>query len=322
MDTTSHNFTFETYTFGGQAGTCTLYDVAIIDENNIWAVGEIYLLDSLGQPDPRVYNVVHWDGSEWEVKRISVLHNGNLITPPLYGIYAFSATDIWLSSGVPVHGDGTNWIQYHLFNMGVLNQDDGYLTKIWGVSTNDFYFVGTKGTIVHYQNGLWSKIESGTTTNINDVWGIVSDEGDKTIYCAVSFVFQPGDRKILRIDNNNIVDSITWESNKRVNSVWAMNKYKQFACGDGVFINSEPGVNWKEQSGLSLYYSRQIRGTDVNNVIVVGDYGFFAHYSGSTWNVYDDLSISGIYLATDIKGNICVAVGLEDSKAIIITGRR
>ncbi len=52
MDTTSHNFTFQTWTFGGQAGSCTLYDVAIIDENDIWAVGEIYLLDSLGQPDP------------------------------------------------------------------------------------------------------------------------------------------------------------------------------------------------------------------------------------------------------------------------------
>ena len=48
LDTTSHDFTFETFTFGGQAGSCALYDVAIIDENNIWAVGEIYLLDSLG----------------------------------------------------------------------------------------------------------------------------------------------------------------------------------------------------------------------------------------------------------------------------------
>ena len=30
MDTTSHNFTWQTWTFGGQAGSCTLYDVAII----------------------------------------------------------------------------------------------------------------------------------------------------------------------------------------------------------------------------------------------------------------------------------------------------
>ena len=47
-----------------------LYDVAIIDENNIWAVGEIYLNDSLGQPDPTPYNAVHWDGISWNLKKI------------------------------------------------------------------------------------------------------------------------------------------------------------------------------------------------------------------------------------------------------------
>jgi len=36
LDTTSHNFTFETFTFGGDAGSCALYDVAIISPENIW----------------------------------------------------------------------------------------------------------------------------------------------------------------------------------------------------------------------------------------------------------------------------------------------
>ena len=60
---TSHDFTFETFTFGGDAGSCALYDVAIINENNIIAVGEIYLLDSLGQPDPQAYGVAIWEAS-------------------------------------------------------------------------------------------------------------------------------------------------------------------------------------------------------------------------------------------------------------------
>ncbi|GAB6283775.1 MAG: hypothetical protein STSR0008_25920 [Ignavibacterium sp.] len=45
MDTTSHNFTFETYTFGEHSNS-VLYDVAIIDENNIWAVGENWISDT------------------------------------------------------------------------------------------------------------------------------------------------------------------------------------------------------------------------------------------------------------------------------------
>ncbi len=44
MDTTSHNFTWQTCTFGEHSNS-VLYDVAIIDENNIWAVGEIYMND-------------------------------------------------------------------------------------------------------------------------------------------------------------------------------------------------------------------------------------------------------------------------------------
>ena len=68
MDTTSHNFTWQTFTFGGQGGSSTLFDVAIINENDIWAVGEMYVYDSTGAPV--LYNAVHWDGSKWELKRI------------------------------------------------------------------------------------------------------------------------------------------------------------------------------------------------------------------------------------------------------------
>ena len=107
MDTTSHNFTWQTFTFGEHSSS-VLYDVAIIDENNIWAVGEIYMNDSLGQPDPHAYNAVHWDGAEWKVKKNSVLFRGSLITPPLEGVFVFSSTDIWFVGSLPIHGDGTN----------------------------------------------------------------------------------------------------------------------------------------------------------------------------------------------------------------------
>ena len=60
LDTTSHNFTYQTFEFGEPltGNSSRLYDVAIINENDIWAVGEIYVNDSLGQADPIPYNVV------------------------------------------------------------------------------------------------------------------------------------------------------------------------------------------------------------------------------------------------------------------------
>jgi hypothetical protein len=44
LDTTSHNFSWQTFTFGEHSSSM-LNDVAIIDENNIWTVGDIYLND-------------------------------------------------------------------------------------------------------------------------------------------------------------------------------------------------------------------------------------------------------------------------------------
>ena len=57
MDTTSHNFIWEIDTLG--IGGSYLNDVAIIDENNIWVVGNI-------ETDTATYNAAHWDGNECE----------------------------------------------------------------------------------------------------------------------------------------------------------------------------------------------------------------------------------------------------------------
>jgi hypothetical protein len=62
MDTTSHNFTFETFAFGDISNSY-LFDVVIINENNIWAVGEILIADTSATGYTK-YNAVHWDGSE------------------------------------------------------------------------------------------------------------------------------------------------------------------------------------------------------------------------------------------------------------------
>ncbi|WP_457565776.1 hypothetical protein [Caldithrix abyssi] len=66
MDTTSHNFEWQTFEFGGEGGSSSFYDVAIIDENDIWAVGEIYTANDK-------YNAAHWDGEKWELRKIKTM---------------------------------------------------------------------------------------------------------------------------------------------------------------------------------------------------------------------------------------------------------
>ena len=316
MDTTSHNFTWQTFEFGEHSSS-VLYDVAIIDENNIWAVGEIYMNDSLGNPDIQIYNAIHWNGQSWELKRIQTLFRGNLITVPLEGIFAFSSTDIWMVGSLPIHGDGTSW---NIYDVRTTVDPNLSLSKAWGVGSKDIYLVGRSGSIVHYQNGIWTKIESGTTTNINDIWGTIDPINyQQTIYGAVSFVYESGDRKILKIQNNK-VDTIHWNTDRRVHSIWTLNNRYIYAVGGGIFENKKG--YWNEVTEVPLYYSRNIRGTDNNNIFVCGDFGFFVHFNGTSWKTFNELYMQGIYYSLAIKNNIVTTVGFNGSKAVIIKGTR
>ncbi len=87
-DTTSHNFTWQTWSFGEHSSSI-FNDVAIINDSSIFAVGEIYMNDSLGQPDPIAYNAAYWNGNEWSFQKITVEFRGNMIITPLEGVFAF-----------------------------------------------------------------------------------------------------------------------------------------------------------------------------------------------------------------------------------------
>jgi hypothetical protein len=323
LPTTSHNFNWQIFTFGNPqvGGSCNLYDVAIINENDIWAVGEIYV-DNTGIP----YNAVHWDGSQWEMKRISVNYHGNSISPPLYSIFTFSANDIWMSSGVPIHGDGSNWTQYHLFDMGILGQNDGYLTKIWGNSSGNLYFTGTLGTIAHYQKGSWSKIESGTTTNLNDIWGYYDKEtNSSTILTVASDLMDVSEHRLLAISSNKAKDTLGYPYNKRLKNVWFKNNYSPiYVCGTDV-MKYDRG-KW-ELFDLSNWEIRAMRGSEVNDIVVVDAEGGFFHFNGVEW--IKDESLVGQYgfESIVIKNNTVVIVGtvlngVISSNAVIIVGKR
>ncbi len=317
LDTTSHNFTWQTFEFG-QHSSSALYDVAIIDENNIWAVGEIYMNDSLGNPDPHAYNAVHWDGAKWELKRIKTNACGGVDYPPIKAIFVFSANDILFA-----HIDGSitkyNGIKF-TNDCSLITQLNGSANKMWGNSNIDFYVVSGNGFIAHWDGSSWKKIESGTTTNINDIWGIVDPVTQvKKIFCAVSFVFDPGDKKILTISGSNNVDSLNWNTGRRVHSVWTKKGNSLYTAGGGVFENKK-GF-WKEIKDIPPYYSRFIRGTDYNNVFVSGDFGLVSHYNGTDWKTVSQYS-SGLNMSIAVKENIVMVVGLKGSKAIIIKGLR
>ena len=227
MDTTSHNFTFTSWTFG-TIGSSVLYDVAIINENNIWAVGEIMIADT-SQNGYTTYNAVHWDGNDWELLRIPNYDYPNtLIYGALQTIFAFSENDIWFCSySNLVHYDGNSFTSKAQFMINI--NFNGQVIKMWGTDKNNIYCVGRNGAIYHYGGTNWQRIESGTNANIVDISGIQNDEGKYIKYCAA-------DNLLLKIDGDNNLTSIIVEQGMFLNSVWAASNRLVYIAGNGIVL--------------------------------------------------------------------------------------
>ena len=241
--------------------------------------------DSTGKPDPLPYNAVHWDGNEWVLKRITTEFHGYDITVPLEGIYTFSKNDIWFVGSLPIHWDGKIGIMY---DVRTTTDPNLSLSKVWGTSTDDMYFVGRGGSIAHYNGTSWTKIESGTTTNLNDIWGYYDpSNGKESVLTVASNILHRGEYRLLSISGNTAHDTLNWTFNDYwLKSVWFKSKYSPVYVAGGGIKEYKRGV-WKEQK-VTNDFIESIRGSDVNNIIAVGDNGFIGHFNGVRWHAYKD----------------------------------
>lgn len=315
LDTTSHNCTWQTWTFGEHSSS-VLYDVAIINENSIYAVGEIYINDSLGQPDPQPFAIAHWDGTDWMLMKVPY-HDFNQTEKypgPLFSIAIIDGEIYVVSYANLLKRTGTDWEEKAFFMEQI--PFDGQVLKMWGTDQNNIYCVGRNGAIYYYFGTSWQKVGSGTDVDIQDIWGINDGGTDPFILCAASNAIEPGEHKILKINNSNSIDTISWISNLRVHSIWMDSKYQLFACGDGAYINSSYN-GWKRQEELTFVFKERIRGKSKNDLFVVGDFGLLAHYNGATWKEYPEASSALVYTSLDFKNNLMVTVGYTQTKAVI-----
>ncbi len=290
MDTTSHNFTWQTFEYGGQGGSSSFYDVAIIDENDIWAVGEIYTENDK-------YNAAHWDGQKWELKKIT--YGGWFWT--INTVFAFSHSDVWFSSFVK--WNGSRFIEYPVPK--VLT---GYgLNKIWGTSDNDLYVVGNNGLIAHYDGKKWKKIDSITEKTINDIFGIQGNNF-KTVLCAASNVYEESKGELLSIKDNLEINKLDWPENVKIHSVWINNNFFIYACGDGLWENRNN--NWQKNNNVQGAFWRRIRGTGFNNIFLCGDFGYVAHFNGITWKSFKFSEIN-LFVSLAVTENEIVIVSFD-----------
>ncbi|MEO8400083.1 MAG: hypothetical protein ABI550_09780 [Ignavibacteriaceae bacterium] len=201
------------------------------------------------------------------------------------------------------------------------------VNKIWGTSSNNIYIVGNNGTMAHYNGSTWQKIESGTDLPIQDIWGALNPNTSKQeILCVASERSLNKGKKLLKIDGNTVTalpdSGLPWS----LSSVWFISNEKYYIAGDGIYekekLNNEI---WKNGPlDITTYYTYKIRGKKSNDIAAAGGVGEVLHYNGNSWKSYfSETKLSfGNYLSVDIKGDIIVAVGIDNPKAFIAFGKR
>ena len=320
MDTTSHDFQWDINEIPSPYGSGVLHDVTIVNENDIWAVGEIYA-DSIQPWLP--YNAVHWDGQEWELKRINfyLCPNGTTPTPyPIKAVFAFSGDDIWFTRGGSiVHWNGTNFIHDCQINSVI----DGSINKLWGTNSNNLYAVGYNGTIVHFNGSNWEKIESGTDLPIMDIYGVRKNKsGQYEILCVAEEYGNLGGSKILSIESSNVIEIST---NGLLSSglwgIWFVPQRQYIAVGDGLWETHSLGGSWVRSESLPALFKTSIDGKDLNDVVIVGAFWLLAHYNGINWRTYFPVT-SGSFTSVAMKDDVLIAVGGTGNQPVAAIGRR
>ena len=326
-DTTSHDFSYRTFVIG-EPGSI-LYDVAVINDTLAYAVGEIYTLDSAGKVDLTPYGIAIWNGRDWRLHRVKAFYRpdyGALIRA--FGIFAFSASDVWLADGDVYHWDGSSdTMTIHRIGVNGTNPNpilDEYqgVIKIWGSSPSDLYAVGVRGAAAHFNGTSWRRIESGTTAPIQDVWGARDPKtGEQTVLCAASDPTWFSDQRIIRLHADGTADTLARNINRKVASVWFRSMEKIFTAGSGVFIHSRDAP-WVEQAALPPYFTFRVRGQNDNDVFAVGDRGLIAHNNGRDWRTWIIPDIKSVK-SCDYKGRTCVAVGFTpETRAAAVVFQR
>lgn len=56
-----------------------------------------------------------------------------------------------------------------------LPQGNG-LSALWGTSSGEFFAVGKRGSIIHYDGSKWSLLDPNNTKDLNAVWGTSSQD--------------------------------------------------------------------------------------------------------------------------------------------------
>ena len=329
LDSTSSSYSWQLYKFGDFNSTgmpSYLYDVKIINDSLIYAVGDIYMNKATGNNNISYpYNLIKWNGKNWNYFTLQYFppgSTGDSVYAPGSALFANNQNDIWVSAGVPFHFNGSSWTAFY-------NTGANEANRIWCDKNGNCWFVGNSGSVILYTKGKWQSITSTTKPNLYDIYSI----DGKNIYLSGSN-FQNYSGILLKGNSSgfntleygmNLVNSIQLFNpyfDGIARTVWVSNTGTVFFAGNWLyrdvggqisFMKSLPGNHWGgNTSGQYSGFLSQIRGLAENQMILVGERNTIRYFNGVNWKQlgmpYDPNS-NYTWLSTAITNDLIVVVG-------------
>lgn len=213
-------------------------------------------------------------GTGWTQPPASCLPGGSL--SEFTSVSGVSASDVFRVGRFPLppsfndridHYDGQTWTNVFSGSCSFC----GGLRAVWSLAHNDAVAVGDAGEIRRYDGTSWSLQASGTTKNLNAVWGVGTS------------VFAAGDGgTILRYDGSNWIAQ-TSGTTQPLYAIWGTSSTDVFAVGAAGTILHYDGSVWTAQSSGSTMILRGVWGSSGSAVFAVGYGGTILFYNGTTW---------------------------------------
>jgi hypothetical protein len=288
-----------------------LRDVAVISENDVWAVGT----------SNRARLILHWDGTRWSVVPSP---DPDPSYDYLTGVTAMAPTDVWAvgyygdSYDYPyrtltMHWDGLTWAIVPSPNIGSVNNQ---LYDVDVVAPDDVWAVGLccngptmEMLAIHWDGSQWSVIPIPTIVpgggpivavdaiSANDVWALANGGGSLIHWDGSTWGYVDIPRG--GIFGNDLVDI----SAISANDIWTVGYYSRRDPNSHLYsqtlIEHWDGIEWRvvPSPNVGTYNNNYLYGVAAvswNDVWAVGystldEIGqtrtLIMHWDGSEWNV-------------------------------------
>jgi hypothetical protein len=345
-DTTSHNYTWETFIFGHPKEGGFWKDICALDDNNAVVVGYVRDRDPDSAKNGKrgVFSpgsAARWNGKSWEPFHVyrKVILSSNQSTPDSIqgrkGRTDFcwgSGAENWTfaTGGILSYYDGTTFItdrftDYFGPSMSILS-----VASMWGDEDNRWYG-GHDGWIVRARGRTYTAELILKNHDIVSIWG-----NEHEVWATSGHML--GGRHALLYHRNGLwkrLEQSPPEQLTSVNAVWC-DRIDSREGGMVVTVGShivvsEGNRGWSTARTRGQGPFQCVHGTDRNNVFAAGTQGRVVHFNGSSWKHYPELTHPRVWYksvwATEnrvfLAGSITnTFAGINIPQALITVGTR